>query len=668
MIVKSVSILRFGGLRNLQLEFSDGCNLIYGENEVGKSTLQAFFKAMLYGFSNRKENDKWERKKALPWEGGLIEGSMTVELDGRLLEIRRRMGVTAKEDEAVVVNPVTGEIMREFNAGNIGERLLGISQPIFEKTVWIRQNGTFMGGRENELTARLMNLAQSGEENVSADSALKKLTAAKRKLRAPDRRSAPGILDTLEQRQRNLQEELKQSEQAEQARIQSERELERVEQELERLESNERFRQLQSISQRGRRLKEYARQLDELRHSSEYYTLEKITEEQNVAIEKAYAQYIQALEHDKTETERNIEAEAIQKKFGIRKITALFFMLLGMIGGISSVFFGIYMLFSLILIAFGAFLWFNNKENRKKYENNLENDFAHALSEKNEQAEHLRVLTECLAKFGFQDMESYRSAYTAHLRAVDKARTLYETCQDILQGERAADILRRAELAEKELQNLDRYSLNVIGNDTDQYKRRQELQRRKVMLENAVQYEFCTAHSSQEVRDMQVQCRKEQDVAERELYALTLAEECLKQAAEKMRDSLGSLLNEQAGNVLGRITAGKYNRLLIGEDYRVKLSCADGRLQEAEYFSAGTYEQVYFALRMGLAQLLCGGSPVFLDECFRLYDDTRTELAVRYLSELPERTQVFLFTCQRREVSVAQKENIRIICLKKTSV
>lgn len=668
MIVKSVNILRFGGLRNLQLEFSDGCNLIYGENEVGKSTLQAFFKAMLYGFSNRKENDKWERKKALPWEGGLIEGSMTVESDGRLLEIRRRMGATAKEDEAVVLNPVTGEIMREFNAGNIGERLLGISQQIFEKTVWIRQNGTFMGGRENELTARLMNLTQSGEESVSADSALQKLTAAKRKLRAPDRRSAPGILDTLEQRQRNLQEELKQSEQAEQARIQSERELERVEQELERLEGNERLRQLQSISQRGRRLKEYARQLDEIRNSSEYYTLEKITKEQNVAIEKAYAQYIQALEHDKTETECNIEAEAIQKKFGIRKIIALFFMFLGMIGGISSVFFGIYMLFSLILIAFGAFLWFNNKENRKKYENNLENDFAHTLSEKNEQAEHLRVLTEYLAKFGFQDMESYRSAYTAHLRAVDKARTLYETCQDILQGEHAADILHGAELAEKELQHLDRYSLNVIGNDTDQYKRRQELQRRKVMLENAVQYEFCTAHSSQEVRDMQAQCRKEQGVAERKLYALTLAEECLKQAAEKMRDSLGSLLNEQAGNVLGRITAGKYNRLLIGEDYRVKLSCADGRLQEAEYFSEGTYEQVYFALRMGLAQLLCGGSPVFLDECFRLYDDTRAELAVRYLSELPEKTQFFLFTCQRREVSVAQKENIHIICLEKISI
>ena len=44
MIIKRVNIIAFGGLKDKVISFDNGINVIYGENEAGKSTIQAFIK------------------------------------------------------------------------------------------------------------------------------------------------------------------------------------------------------------------------------------------------------------------------------------------------------------------------------------------------------------------------------------------------------------------------------------------------------------------------------------------------------------------------------------------------------------------------------------------------------------------------------------------------
>ena len=49
MKIKELRLKNFGKFTNKEIHFSDGMNVIYGENESGKSTLYTFIRAMLFG-------------------------------------------------------------------------------------------------------------------------------------------------------------------------------------------------------------------------------------------------------------------------------------------------------------------------------------------------------------------------------------------------------------------------------------------------------------------------------------------------------------------------------------------------------------------------------------------------------------------------------------------
>ena len=74
--IKSVNINSFGGIKNKKINFSKGLNIVYGENEAGKSTIQSFIKIWLYGFSSYKGKDYKlnERIKYTPNDGDNISG------------------------------------------------------------------------------------------------------------------------------------------------------------------------------------------------------------------------------------------------------------------------------------------------------------------------------------------------------------------------------------------------------------------------------------------------------------------------------------------------------------------------------------------------------------------------------------------------------------------
>ena len=112
-------------------------------------------------------------------------------------------------------------------------------------------------------------------------------------------------------------------------------------------------------------------------------------------------------------------------------------------------------------------------------------------------------------------------------------------------------------------------------------------------------------------------------------------------------------LASEVERVLSRVTAGRYARAAISQSLEISLEPESGAaLQPWEFFSGGTVELMYLALRLGLIRLLeahNGPLPTLLDDPFVLLDDVRCQEALSVLRDAAaDGRQVLLFTCQAR--------------------
>ena len=82
MKINNIKINGFGKLKNKDIKLSDGLNVVYGENEAGKSTLLKFLPAMFYGISkNKAGKDITDYDKYMPWSGDDFSGKISITLD-----------------------------------------------------------------------------------------------------------------------------------------------------------------------------------------------------------------------------------------------------------------------------------------------------------------------------------------------------------------------------------------------------------------------------------------------------------------------------------------------------------------------------------------------------------------------------------------------------------
>ncbi|MDP4090724.1 MAG: AAA family ATPase [Bacillota bacterium] len=197
MIIRKLNIKSFGKLKDIEIEFNSGLNIIYGPNEAGKSTMQQFIKAMFYGMnSQRKDIRENERKRFLPWYGGQAEGRLVFEDDnGREYAVERSFGDTKKEDQAAVFNWITGEKAVHIDSSWPGRDIFGLGEEAFDKTLFIKQLGAQVArDKEDEIMKKLINLHQSGEEDTSYHNAQSTLEDVKKTIRGIRKK---GQLDEL---------------------------------------------------------------------------------------------------------------------------------------------------------------------------------------------------------------------------------------------------------------------------------------------------------------------------------------------------------------------------------------------------------------------------------------------------------------------------------------
>ena len=178
MKLEKLIITGFGKLNNFEVEFKEGLNIIIGSNESGKSTMQAFIKAMLFGQKKGRNENLIEKERFKPWGGGIYGGSL----------------------QYLLVSKGSFRVWRDFNTGQVkvfdsglrditdsfgyskgsgvlfAEEHLGVNQEIFTRTSFVLQMGVRLNTEgEVLLTERIASIVENGSERASYTDAKKAL-------------------------------------------------------------------------------------------------------------------------------------------------------------------------------------------------------------------------------------------------------------------------------------------------------------------------------------------------------------------------------------------------------------------------------------------------------------------------------------------------------------
>lgn len=206
MKIKKLNVKSFGKLENKELELRDGFNIVYGENESGKSTLQSFIKVMLYGVDSRKGRKLiGDRVKYTPIGKGEFSGELIIEDEGKEILIDRTFGKTKKYDDGQVIDNVTGEVLREYSWQEVGKDILDVSSEGFRNTLFISQLGCSVeNSKQDDILNRIINILESGEDEVSYKKIKSNLEDGKKRI---TNQRKTGKLDLLRIKEGNLLEE-----------------------------------------------------------------------------------------------------------------------------------------------------------------------------------------------------------------------------------------------------------------------------------------------------------------------------------------------------------------------------------------------------------------------------------------------------------------------------
>ena len=134
---------------------------------------------------------------------------------------------------------------------------------------------------------------------------------------------------------------------------------------------------------------------------------------------------------------------------------------------------------------------------------------------------------------------------------------------------------------------------------------------------------------------------------------LKIAKDVLSKAFEQLQMDYSPKLNSKACSIFKKVTEGKYVEFMVDEDYNITVRNDENMLVSSEYLSGGTFDQIYFSLRMALVELVGADMPVVLDDAFALYDDERLKEALKYLKTIDN--QIIVFSCQSRERNIIER-------------
>lgn len=627
MIIKEIQLTNFGKFNHKNVSLEPGLNIIYGENEAGKTTLHTFIRGMLFGIEKQrgKASGRDVYSKYEPWENpSNYQGIMRIENDGINYRIERnfnrehRLFRVINEDEGI-----------ELTEEQIEELFAGLDESCYYNTISISQLGS-VTDKELEVILKnyAANLGATKSMEIDIKEAFSDLDIQKKKIITENK---IGEEDIIKKSVKLTTEQLEITEREQHKIISS------IEQKKENVNHLlEKKKELSALDKK--RLEELAKQnerKDKLYQDAISYTTE---------VEK-YSNQLEQIKNHKKELESSLlekgidsheTMEALMDKIMNKSNMPVTFVILALafvgaaigfvVGNLQFITIKEYYMRPAICmgIAFIFFVLaiirycFKKKHKKRKFEVLKE---LRLTSDKLEAAKHEEIYVS---------------------RQLETKQEALDQTQEIIKQEENAQV------------SSDDYSDEIREIEAQERTLNDGISKAQFALEQKKENEIELEKRIEELRRRLENIKK----AKEEIHAIEEAKRNIEEIANEIRSSFGKRLNKQASYYMSKITNGKYDNITIDERLNITINNKKSLIPSSR-LSKGTIEQVYMALRLAAADIIFekDKKPILLDDAFVMYDNKRMGNTLKFMAESME--QVVLFSCHTREKVMADKLNLK---------
>lgn len=687
MNITELQLIQFGRFSDCTIKIREGFNLIYGENEAGKSTVLLFIKTMLYGIPSKrgKTGEVKDRMRVIPWDKDRAIGRMKFSADGRNIEVYREFRKRASGDLLRVTDGDTGEDIGGLD-GEVGERFLGMSEGMFERTLWIAQDDVCMRGRDDEITARLMNLLSTGTaSDVSVSDAMNRLDKKELSLKARTKRNAKGEIDMLIEERDNLSAELYNIGRESELREQKKGELESINRRISEIsaqtEKLSKARQAELAEEKIKRVSQLdsclkkemqlanTRMFQLFKHRDDEAALEKLKADR-AAIDNME---VGAYDLNGKLSEENGILEKRRTSLSRKRILWIALaVVFAVLSGAGFIFAN--MVIGLIFAAAAVVCAAVCAVVCKKLSAEIEaiharaNDIEKQLDKlRSKISEAEAEVKNTLSDFECESFAEFSEKYSIYSEGKAKIKVCRDLYSDILGDDDYNELKAEADELSHEIIDIGDYKNIDIDS---RLKQLTEEHSREIERAAELKQSLTAAEPSRTAADIRAEIEEadKQLAAKRaELRAVQLAAECVSAAYSRIKSDFTPQLNSETERLLEKMTGGRHGNIKVADDFSLRLneSGDSGELRQAELFSMGAYNQIYFALRLAIARLTVSADKrVFcIDDLLMTFDDSRGRQTIDMLADMcaQDKIQIIMFTCHGRDYEYIKQKNLNEI-------
>ena len=617
MKINSLKVNGFGKLKDRQVDFTDGINIIFGENESGKSSMLKFISGMLYGTSknkNGKEISDFEKYK--PWDADNFSGKINYTLDdGKTFEVYREF----KKKNPIIYNSNKEDISSTFTMDkskgiNFFTEQTNLDEETFYSTAITEQEGMKLSkSSQNSIIQKISNLVSSGDDNISYKKAIDKIIRNQNEEVGTERTSQRPI-NIVENKIRKLMEQKRNLEIYKDSIYDNSLEKEQLKMELDDLETKKSF------------LKDVKNKLDNNRLKNAELNFNK-------NLENEYEKKIEELNKKIANNEVEKKYEKINFRNYYISLIVLIITFIVLMATKPERLLNFIVVVPIVLIMYKVL---KERKNLDKTEHNRTDSTYKIVSE-------INILKENIEK--------------QRLVSREKESKLKEEIEK-----------EKDELTDKYIKKLDLGFIDEnIEKSYDELLKEIEDKEKRI---NTIKFKLQTMEiSSKDINDKLdnlAAIEEELDDAKTEKEELlslnnsyNIAKECLEKAYNLVKENISPKFTNNLCEIISKISDNRYSNVILSDTEGLKVELPNGNYIPASRLSVGTIDQMYLSLRLSaLKEVTQEKMPIILDEAFAYFDNERLENILKYLNENFSENQIIIFTCSKREEEILEKLNI----------